>query len=188
MALEWNEQPMTLAAYLELPEGSYNLIEGRLYVSPSASPWHQSLVIRLAAALEAFVRPARLGRVYAAPLDVYLREEEPAIVVQPDVLFVARDGKAQVTRRGIQGPPALAVEVLSPSNASLDAVKKRAIYERVGVEEYWMVLPDLEQVEVLRREGAGFARPQLLEHGDTLTTPLLPGFAFAIADLFEPED
>jgi hypothetical protein len=51
-----------------------------------------------------------------------------------------------------------------------------------------MVLPEVEQVEVLRREGGpGFGRPVVLEAGDHLTTPLLPGFELAVQQLFEPE-
>jgi Uma2 family endonuclease len=80
------------------------------------------------------------------------------------------------------------VEVVSHSNARHDSIKKRQLYADYGVQEYWMVLPELEQVEVLRREGGpGFGRPVVLEAGDHLTTPLLPGFELAVQQLFEPE-
>ncbi len=81
------------------------------------------------------------------------------------------------------------VEVLSPGDPRLDSVKKREIYASCGVREYWMVLPDLDQVEVLRQAPAGgFDRPILLEPGDVLTTPLLPGFELPLAELFAPEE
>ncbi|MDB5099504.1 MAG: hypothetical protein JWM80_3925 [Cyanobacteria bacterium RYN_339] len=188
MALERNEQLMTFAEYRELPEGCYNLIEGHLIMTPAPSLWHQCLSSRLNDALKAYVSSRNLGWVYYAPLDVILSETFPPIVMQPDVLFVARDGEAQRTSKGIAGPPALVIEVLSPSNQSLDAIKKRALYERFGVQEYWMVLPDMAQVEVLRREGERFARPLLLEAPDVLATPLLPGFGLDLAGLFAPED
>lgn len=189
MALEQGNPRLTYAEYLTLPEGHYNLIDGVLLVTPAASPRHQTLVMRLAMALTLFVRPRKLGAVWASPLDVTLREADPAIVVQPDVLYVARDGAARITRRGVSGPPDLVVEVLSPGNPRLDAVKKREIYASCGVREYWMVLPDLDQVEVLRqRPTGGFERPTLFEPGDMVTSPLLPGFELSLADLFAPED
>ena len=110
-----------------------------------------------------------LGHVYDAPTDVVLSEADPAVVVQPYVLFVAPRGRATLTAQGVSGPPDLVVEVLSPGNASLDAIKKRELYGKFGVQEYWMVLPELLQIEVLRRSHDG-------------------GFELPLADLFEPED
>ena len=189
MALERGDRLTTYAEYLALPEGHYDLIDGVLLMTPAASPRHQSLVVRLTVALATHVRAQQGGAVWAAPLDVVLREADPALVVQPDVLYVSRGGAARVNRRGVAGPPDLVIEVLSPSNPRLDAVRKRQIYADHGVREYWLVLPDLEQVEVLRQAATGgFARPLLLDRGDTLETPLLPGFALPLAELFAPEE
>jgi Uma2 family endonuclease len=180
---------MSYKEYTALPEGRYELIEGEFIVTPSATPRHQLLVGALHFALLGFVRAHRLGQVFQAPLDVLLREPDPALVVQPDLPFVPREGAARVAERNVVGPPALVVEALSPSNAKHDAVRKRALYEAHGVQEYWMVLPDLEQIEVLRlNEDRRFERPQLLEAPDILTTPLLPGFELPLAELFASDD
>jgi Uma2 family endonuclease len=63
---------------------------------------------------------------------------------------------------------------------------KRKLYERVGVREYWVVDLELEVVKVYRREGERFTRAGELsrEEGHTLGTPLLPGLAIALEDLF----
>lgn len=189
MALEREAPLVTFAEYQALPEGSYNLIDGVLIVTPAPTLHHQIIQIRLIAFLYPYVRTHRLGIVCGAPCDVVLREADPAIVVQPDVLFVARIGRARLTKAGIDGPPDLAVEILSPGSVKLDSVKKRQLYATYGVREYWMVLPDLEQVEVLRQAGEGaFARPILLEAVDMLTTPLLPDFSLSLTELFEPEE
>lgn len=77
--------------------------------------------------------------------------------------------------------------MLSPSHLALDLVKKRALYEAHGVREYWIVFPEADQVQVLRRGEAGFERPALLEAPDLLTTPLLPGFELPLTAYFAPE-
>jgi Uma2 family endonuclease len=186
MALEQDSRRLTFKEYLALPEGHYQLIEGVLVVTPAPSLRHQTLQWQLLAALGPYVRDHQLGRVFGAPCDVLLRAGDPAVVVQPDVLFVASGGRAELTEARVVGPPDLVIEILSPGNARLDSVKKRALYEEHGVIEYWMVLPDLEQVEVLRRVvNDKFGRPVVFESDDTLTTPLLPGFELSVRHVFQ---
>lgn len=189
MALEPAQPFTSYAAYRALPEGRYDLLEGELLVTPAPSRRHQLIQLRLAAALLAWVEARGAGHVYGAPLDVELRQEDPAVVVQPDVVYVAAGGPAALTPHGVVGPPQLVVEVVSPGSARLDGVRKRAIYESFGVGEYWLVLADLDQVELLAREAgrSGFAPPRLLERGDALASGQLPGFALPLEHLFRPE-
>jgi Uma2 family endonuclease len=89
-------------------------------------------------------------------------------------------------RQGREGPreaaPDLAIEILSPSSRRIDAVLKRHLYEKYGVAEYWIVDPAAETVDVLRRRGD---RLRLAAHGGSLATPLLPGLAISLAEIFE---
>ena len=90
------------------------------------------------------MRVQRLGLASLAPRDV---DPEPDRSVQPDVFVVPPD---EIERfRG--GDPVerllLAAEVLSPSSARADRVKKRALYQRNRVSEYWIVDPDARIVE-----------------------------------------
>lgn len=189
MALEQTPVFMTFDAFRVLPEDTRaELIEGVFTVTPAPTWRHQRLQVRIAGALESHVRAHGLGIVLGAPFDVILREQDPAIVVQPDVFFVARANAARMQESGLFGPPDLVVEVLSPSNARHDSIKKRQLYAAHGVREYWMVMAELDQIEVLRRDdGEGFCRPVVFEPGDELTTPLLPGFALPLAGLFDME-
>ena len=188
MALERERAYTSLTAYRALPEGCYDLIEGELLAAPSPTRRHQAITRKLAFALVAHVEAHQAGWIYFAPLDVTLMDAEPPIVVQPDILFVARGHESRLVEGGVAGPPDLVVEIASPGSMRLDAVRKRALYDRHGVLEFWLVLPEQDQLEVLRRDGDRFGRPQLVERGDQLTTPLLPGFAFDVATLFEITD
>lgn len=185
MALEQGNRFITLEDYMALPEGCYDLIEGELFVTPAPLVPHQELAMRLYVAIGGYVRANRLGKAYPAPTDVYFRSSEPAVVLQPDLLFVTAPTKGRLTRRGVEGPPDLVVEIVS--DMRIDGNRKRAIYERFGVPELWLILPELSQIEILRLGPANkFGRPALHEAPDVVTTPLLPGFGLDLTDFFEP--
>jgi Uma2 family endonuclease len=75
----------------------------------------------------------------------------------------------------VRGAPDWVVEVISPSTASHDQVRKRRIYERAGVREFWLVHPADRVLFVYRLAGTEFGKPhtQTLE-GDT-PVGILPG-------------
>lgn len=89
-------------------------------------------------------------------------------------------------RRSVSGFPALVVEVLSPSNRSHDLIRKRRDYERLGVQEYWVIDPIHRCVLRLFRsgEGDGFSDDNVAATA-TLTSSILPGFAVLVETLFE---
>ena len=68
-------------------------------------------------------------------------------VVQPDLVYVAVDRKGVVSERGIEGPPTLVIEILSPSTRVMDRQTKLDLYARHGVPHYWIVDPDAQAVE-----------------------------------------
>ena len=92
-----------------------------------------------------------------------------------------------MTEDNIRGAPDLVVEIISETTRKKDEVTKRKLYERFGVEEYWVVDPELETVKILRRTQQGYGRAVELskEANDILTTKLLAGFDFALAEIFE---
>lgn len=160
-------QHYTYGDYLSWPEDvRYELIDGVAYLmAPAPSVAHQDLVgeiyRQIANALQD--RPCRA---YISPLDVRLPKAEEAdeqvdTVVQPDVIVVCDSSK--VDRRGLRGAPDLVVEVLSPSTSRHDHVRKRRVYERAGVREYWLVHPVDRLLTIYRLDGDGFAGPEIGE-------------------------
>lgn len=175
----------TYAEYATLPENGrhYQLLGGELLMSPAPSFRHQDLLMRLGTALFSFVNARALGKILVAPLDVILTDED---VVQPDVVFISNERRGIIVPEGLRGAPDLCVEILSPSNASLDRGAKRLLYARHGVIELWLVDPDANTVELFRlQENAREAARRWTAAG-TLETALLPGFVLELAPVFAP--
>lgn len=133
-----------MEAFQSLPEGTLaELIDGIIYMSPSPTPFHQQAAGKLFFEIYKFVSNRNLGSVYFAPIDVYLDEERNA--VQPDIIFVADEGRTTTSRKGIHGAPEFIIEIISPSNSTHDLVVKKEIYQRFGVKEYWIVNPESKE-------------------------------------------
>lgn len=143
-------QGWTYEEFARLPDdGSrYEVIAGELYVTPAPGKVHQVVSARFSWQLRGFATEQhRLGEVLYAPIDVLFAEGD---YLQPDIVFLRADHEHYWTKRGIEGPPDLVVEVLSPSTARQDRILKRERYARFGVPEYWIVDPRLRRVEVYR--------------------------------------
>jgi Uma2 family endonuclease len=135
----------------------WELIEGEAHAMAGPSWQHQTVSTNLLIQLATHFRE-RGCRVFAAPFDIRLPEgdeHDDAIrtVVQPDLSVVCDASK--LDSRGCRGAPDLVVEILSPSTAGRDHVIKRALYERHGVREYWLVHPIDRVVLIYRRSGEG---------------------------------
>jgi Uma2 family endonuclease len=191
MATETPRPPLSYADYAAIDDGRrYQVVDGELIVTPSPNTFHQRALFTLAGRLDSYLQAHPVGEAFFAPFDVILRVEAPAIVVQPDLLFVSAERSAIVTEANIQGAPDLVVEILSPSNARLDTIRKLPLYAAAGVREYWIVHYQFDRIEVLRLDPATghYGRPELYLASDVLTSPLLPGFELAVAALFPPEE
>lgn len=131
-----------MEAYKSLPEGTLaELIDNVIYMSPSPVSKHQLILNEINFQLLQFFRKDKQAIVYIAPFDVYLDEHSNA--VQPDIIVVLSENQDIIDPQGhIHGVPDLLVEVLSPGNKDHDMIKKKDLYERFGVKEYWMVDPE----------------------------------------------
>ncbi|MDB5101156.1 MAG: hypothetical protein JWM80_5577 [Cyanobacteria bacterium RYN_339] len=165
----------------------YEVLDGVLTpMGPAPFIRHQLVAPQIWRALDDYAKRTRTGIALIAPTDVVLESMRPATVLQPDVLYLC--DRAKLTKANVQGPPDVVVEVLSASTARKDAIRKLALYERFGVQEFWMVPLHADRIEVLRLGQDGrFGNPLLFKVGDILTTPLLPGFELDVASVFPEE-
>jgi Uma2 family endonuclease len=94
--------------------------------------------------------------------------------------------RAAILQDWVRGAPDLCIEILSESTRRQDETFKRRLYERAGVQEYWIVDPELECVRVYRRAGDVFGRVVELtrEKGDAIETPLLPEASLSLDEIF----
>lgn len=142
--------PFRRQDYERLPEQPrYELIYGRLYLTPSPTWLHQIVALLLWHRLDRIACRTR-GLALAAPLDVTLADHS---VVQPDVIYLTRE-RRPIAGEHIEGAPDLLVEVLSPGSVRRDRGEKLRLYAESGVQEYWLVDPAARQIEFLvNRDG-----------------------------------
>ena len=121
----------------------YEVIVGVLYMSSAPRPLHQ-LVSRLTErALYEQIDNRGVGITLHAPIGLFMPGCDP---VQPDLLVIRTEDMAIIRQEGIEGIPALLVEILSPSNRNHDLLIKRVAYARAGVPEYWIFRPQERDV------------------------------------------
>ena len=173
---------LTFADYLETSDDErYELLNGELVMPPAPLTGHQMISIALASRLYLYVEQKGLGTVVAAPIDVVLSDTD---VVQPDVLFVSNERSHIVTRENIRGAPDLVVEILSPATAERDRTIKLDLYAQHGVQEYWIVDPDVKTVTVLLRGESHFEVSGIYGEGQSLRSPILAGFSVDLEAVF----
>lgn len=127
-----------------LPEGTLaEVINGSIYMSPSPSTEHQRILRELAFAIFDFVKQNRLGELFFAPYDVYF--DDYANAVQPDIVFISEQKAHIIKKQFAQGVPDMLLEILSIGNSNHDLVLKKELYEKVGVNEYWIVNPETKE-------------------------------------------
>ena len=155
---------LTYDDYCALPDDGrrYELLDGELSVTPSPATPHQRTSRGLFRILDAHVEAKRLGEVFFSPFDVIL---DRSTVIQPDIVFVDASRAGVVTARAVEGPPTLAVEVLSPSSQRLDRVTKLALYARFGVPHVWIVDPVARTIECYETETGRISRIDWPEAG-----------------------
>ena len=180
---------LSAAAFMDLPDTDdrrrMELDDGVLYIMPKPKLNHQFAMGEL------YVHFALYrNRQDEAPIQVYQDviliplPERPRLRLSPDLVVLRRGNPSQVTNSMVTGAPDIAVEILS-SDRSRDLVRKRRIYAEAGIPEYWIWDWQRDTVTVLALPVDGdYTTQAVLSYGDTLTTPLLPGLAIPLSDIF----
>lgn len=151
----------------------WELFDGEaVLMSPAPARVHQDVVLELGRQVANFLL-GNTCRPYIAPFDVRLPEADEAdehidTVVQPDLAVIC--DPARLDDRGCRGAPDWIVEVISAATAALDQYRKRDIYERHGVREYWLVHPGDRLVFIYRLQDGRYGKPEV--HKATGATPV----------------
>jgi len=178
----------TLAEVEALPYDEwtrYEIIDGELFVSRAPGDEHQYACTRFILNLGIWNDRTGLGEVLVGPGVIFSIND----AVEPDVVWISHERLARFEQadRHLHGAPELVIEVLSPGAANLrrDLDRKLRLYSEQGVLEYWAADPRAQTVRVYRPGPDGaLALVATLGREDTLTSPLLAGFAAPVAGLF----
>jgi Uma2 family endonuclease len=142
----------TFAEFIELiPEDhKADLLEGVIYWASPENAEHNDLLCWLTAVLRPFIEERRLGRLTINKVAYRLSDRTAP---EPDLGFVAADRVGRIKPGYVDGPPDVAVEIVSPDSVERDYENKRRRYEAAGVKEYWIIDPLERTATFLVREG-----------------------------------
>jgi Uma2 family endonuclease len=170
-------------------EGSrYELIDGRLCVSPVPNPLHDWIVVWINGLLCRYAEqhPTVINYVSTGSR-VWVAKRPKATQPQPDVAGYHDYplGEDQVVARWQDVSPLFVVEVVSEEDPNKDLVRNVELYELVpSIREYWIFDPRAQptrpSLRVYRRRGQRWQRPKDFPFGSTYTTPLLPGLVLPV--------
>jgi len=170
---------MTADELLQLPSDGwrYELVEGELQKMSPTGERHGYIAAGITASLYTFVRARKLGRVYTADAG-YRLSANPDTVRAPDVSFVSSE-RAEESMRYMQGPPDLAVEVVSPNDTYSEIEKRIAEFLRAGASAVVIVDPSTKTARIHRSSGVTAV-------AETIDLPdILPGWSLSLSELFD---
>lgn len=174
------DRDYTFSDWLQWPgDERWEIVGGDGYAMAPPSPRHQMVAHGLAVQLERHFRRRRC-RVMQSPVGVRLSAGD---VVQPDLVVVCNEKQIRPTH--IDGPPALVVEIVSPSSTVHDRVRKTALYARAGVKEFWLVTPWPSMVEVLVLRRGSYAIEAVFEKSQVLRSPTFSGLKLKLSAVFD---
>lgn len=171
---------MTVEQFAQLETAEiedFELVDGELISSPSATLAHALTRDRIVVAFYGYLAAKPVGRA-AAEIDCRLSE---AIVRRSDVAFFFTPPVRPVPMDVVPIPfaPDIAIEILSPSERAVEVNRKVLDYLAAGSREVWLFDRDNAEAFVHTEEGV-----RLVRGNQVLETALLAGFQLSLADLF----
>jgi Uma2 family endonuclease len=162
----------------------YELLEGRIVMTPPAGWSHGTIESKIAELIGAYVRRRRLGITLGSSAGFDLPSGD---TVEPDFSYVsaARLAERPTSRpdQFLRAVPDLVVEILSPTTAKRDRIERKQIYERNGIDEYWIVDSRAKTVEVFSLGERGYGAAQTFGSG-YIRSKVLPGLRVGVEKLF----
>ncbi|MBF0466518.1 MAG: Uma2 family endonuclease [Nitrospirae bacterium] len=158
------------------------IINGEEIMGPSPFGRHQSIVMKITKRILFHLERHNLGELYVSPLDVIF--EEGINRLQPDILFIRRENMS-IFQDWIRGVPDMVCEIISQGSYEMDTEIKKAIYEKYRVPEYWIVMPELQMIEILTIEGDRYKLHCVASFEGVVTSKVIEGLAISIKDIFE---
>ncbi len=169
---------------MDFPEDDtnrYELLDGELVQRNIPSIQHQRIVRNVFRKLDQFVMEKTLGEVFFAPIALLVDDYNAP---QPDVFFISNKTEQVMDEYVVMRPPELVIEVLSPSTMLDDRHRKRKLYERFGVKEYWLIDPQNKAIEVLTISNGQSEIFSFAAEKGTVRSKVLEGFEVNLNEVF----
>jgi Uma2 family endonuclease len=131
--------------------------------------------------LDQFVLEKNLGEVFFAPIALLVDDYNAP---QPDVMFVSNKNTNAFGDDVLVRAPELVIEILSPSTMVDDRYRKRKLYERFGVKEYWIIDPKNQSIEVLALKESSYDIISFAAEKGTIRSNVLEGFTLDLKEVF----
>jgi Uma2 family endonuclease len=172
---------MTAEQFMNLDDDSHRhqLIKGELLTMPLPKCVHGRVAANLTILLGQHAKANRLGDVHAE--SGYHLERNPDTVLGPDVSFVSAERIDRPDEHYYNGPPDLAVEVLSPGDRRGYVERKLALWLETGTRSVWLVNPQRRTVEVI----SSLDDRRTLHETDELVDDTVPGFRVRVSEIFD---
>ncbi|KWT86740.1 Uma2 family endonuclease [Candidatus Magnetominusculus xianensis] len=158
------------------------IINGEEVVGPSPFGKHQKISQRILWIVLSHVKNNDLGDVFYSPLEVIF--EEGINRFQPDILFIRKDNMV-IFQDYVRGVPDMVCEIVSQGTYRLDTATKKEIYEKYGVPEYWVAIPELKIIEVLAIEEGKYKTYSYAEGEGTVSSKVIEGLQVNLKDIFD---
>jgi Uma2 family endonuclease len=180
MSITTQTHLMTAEELGNLPDSPdrHELIKGELLTMPPVMHLHGRVAANLTILLGLHVKAHRLGQVVTE--SGYKLESDPDTVLGPDLSFISTERLDQPEDRYYEGPPDLAIEVLSPSDRKGYIERKLGLYLARGTRSIWLVNPRRRTVEVVSSTG----ERRTLHETDELIDDTVPGFRVKVSEIF----
>ncbi len=183
LAIDLGENIWAYEDYLKLPvDGkTYQIIGGNLFMTAAPLVYHQAISRNLGFIIWEFVKEHDMGEEYDAPIDVVFSSVN---VVQPDIIYISKERLNIKKEKAIYGAPDMVIEILSPTTREMDVLFKKALYQRFGVREYWLVDPEEKKVEVFFIEGGKYEAKGIFYQHDVVEVRMIQGLSVNLDDIF----
>lgn len=179
--------PMSYDEYLQWADEDTlaEWVEGEVIIHMPPRNEHQELLGFLFTLLREFVALFDLGKVQIAPFEIKLWPDGPSR--EPDIFFLKKENLDRLTSKRLNGPPDLAIEIISPDSVYRDRDKKYQEYAQAGVSEYWIIdsRPGRRRADFYRLDENGRYRLVATEDSEEVTSPALPGLRLNPAWLWQ---
>jgi Uma2 family endonuclease len=147
---------MTAQQFLQLGEDPpgmrLELVDGDVAVSPSPTLDHSNAVVQLIALLSNHLDAKDLGELHHDVAKILNRSN----VRRPDLLFFFAARTHLIGKKAMEGPPDLAIEVISPSSVEIDREDKSVQYRESGVTHYWIIDPSHQTIDAWRLDNGTY--------------------------------